>query len=155
MLTDIQDGIVNEELPYLKELPVQYEKYCVGKEGAFIMSKAGPVFKAAYIQSENEKILVNGNMYIIKLDDQINPIFLKAFIESEEGQTQLRNLCVGTTLPTISANSVKEVIIPLLDMDTQNTVAEKYSATLDEIKSLKEKLRKANEDRMKICKWSE
>ncbi|MGB4093567.1 MAG: N-6 DNA methylase [Ruminococcus flavefaciens] len=155
MLTDIQDGIVNEELPYLKELPVQYEKYCVGKEGAFIMSKAGPVFKAAYIQSENEKILVNGNMYIIKLDDQINPIFLKAFIESEEGQTQLRNLCVGTTLLTISANSVKDVIIPLPDMDTQNVIAEKYSATLDEIKDLKEKLRKANEERMKICKWSE
>jgi len=155
MLTDIQDGIVNEELPYLKELPVQYDKYCVGKEGAFIMSKAGPVFKAAYLQSENEKILVNGNMYIIKLDDQINPIFLKAFIESEEGQTQLRNLCVGTTLPTISANSVKDVIIPLPDMDTQNAIAQKYSATLDEIKMLKEKLMKANEERMNIYKWSE
>lgn len=155
MLTDIQDGIVSEELPYLKELPVQYERYCIGKEGAFIMSKAGPVFKAAYIQSESKKILVNGNMYIIKLDDQINPIFLKAFIESEEGQTQLRNLCVGTTLPTISANSVKEIIIPLPDIDTQNTIAKQYSETLDEIKSLKEKLRKANEDRMRICKWSE
>ena len=129
--------------------------YCIGKEGAFIMSKAGPVFKAAYIQSESKKILVNGNMYIIKLDDQINPIFLKAFIESEEGQTQLRNLCVGTTLPTISANSIKDLIIPLPDIDTQNTIAKQYSETLDEIKSLKEKLRKANEDRMRICKWSE
>ena len=155
MLNDIQDGLVSSKLPSLKELPIQYEKYCVGKEGAFIISKTGPVFKAAYIQSEDEKILVNGNMYIIKLYDKINPIFLKAFIESEEGQTQLRNLCVGTTLPTISANSIKEIIIPLPDMDTQNTIAHKYLSTLDEITILKDKLWKANKERMNICKWSE
>lgn len=155
MLNDIQDGIVSNKLPSLKEISSQYEKYCIGKEGAFIMSKAGPVFKAAFIQSEDEKILVNGNMYIIKLNDKINPIFLKAFIESEEGQSQLRNLCSGTALPTISADSIKKIIIPLPDLDTQNSIAQQYLATLYEIATLKDRLRIANEERLNICKWSE
>lgn len=151
MLNDIQDGIVNEELPSLRELSSQYEKYCIGNEGAFIMSKAGPVFKAAYIQADDEKILVNGNMYIIKLNKKINPIFLKAFIESEVGQVQLRNLCSGTALPTISADSVKKIIIPLPDLDTQNHIAQQYTEKLNEIKELKEKLRNANEERLNVC----
>jgi len=151
MLNDIQDGIVSDELPSFKELSSQYEKYCIGKEGAFIMSKAGPVFKAAFIQSDDEKILVNGNMYIIRLNDKINPIFLKAFIESEVGQTQLRSLCTGTALPTISADSVRKVIIPLPDSDIQNSIADQYIKKLEEIKQLKEKLNRANEERKCIC----
>lgn len=151
MLNDIQDGIVNDSLPALKELSSQYERYCVGKDGAFLMSKAGPVFKAAFIKSDDEKILVNGNMYIIKLNEKINPIFLKAFIESEVGQVQLRNLCSGSALPTISPDSIKKIIIPLPDLETQNAIAQQYLAKLDEIKVLKDKLRKANEERLTIC----
>lgn len=115
------------------------------------MSKAGPVFKAAFIKSDDEKILVNGNMYIIKLNEKINPIFLKAFIESEVGQVQLRNLCSGSALPTISPDSIKKIIIPLPDLETQNAIAQQYLAKLDEIKVLKDKLRKANEERLTIC----
>lgn len=151
MLNDIQDGIVEENLPNIKMLDTKYEKYCISGS-AFIISKIGPSFKTAYIKTDvGNKILVNGNMYIIRLKTSIiNPIFLKAFIESEAGQNQLRSLCSGSALPTISPESLKKMIIPLPDIKIQDRIAAKYSEKLDEIKKLRIQLKAANEERLKM-----
>ena len=151
MLNDIQDGIVNDKLPNIKTIDEKYAKYCVNGS-SFIISKIGSVFKAAYIKTDlGKKILVNGNMYIIHLKSSIiNPIFLKAFIESETGQNQLRSLCSGSALPTISPESLKKMIIPLPDIKIQDKIADKYMEKLDEIKRLKMQLISANKERLTI-----
>ena len=90
-------------------------------------------------------------MYIIHLKSSIiNPIFLKAFIESETGQNQLRSLCSGSALPTISPESLKKMIIPLPDIKIQDKIADKYMEKLDEIKRLKMQLISANKERLTI-----
>lgn len=148
MLNDIQDGIISDHLPNLKEIRPQYDRYCISDgDEALILSKNGPIFKAAYIKANpGEKLLINANMYIIHLKTEvINPIFLKAFFESNLGQEQLHSLCSGSTLPTISVESLKKIIIPLPDMDIQDRVAEKYTENLKEIKLLKERLNVIND----------
>lgn len=153
MLNDIQDGIVEDNLPYINMIDPKYEKYCIN-DSAFVISKIGYVFKAAYIRTEpGKKILVNGNMYIIRLKTSIiNPVFLKAFIESESGQNQLRSLCSGSALPTISPDSLKKMVIPLPDIKIQDEISDIYSEKLDEIKKLKKKLKTANEERLNVYK---
>ena len=45
---------------------------------------------------EGNKILANGNLYVIELDeDKINPYFLKAYLESENGKAALSRVAVG------------------------------------------------------------
>lgn len=151
MLNDIQEGIVNNNLPNIREIKPQYEGYCIDDK-AFILSKNGPVFKTAFIENKpNEKVLVNGNMYIIHLDyNKINPYFLKAFFDSETGQTILRNNCTGSLLLTISIEELKNLVIPLPDINKQNQIANIYRGKLEEIKFLREKLLKSNNERLKI-----
>lgn len=151
MLNDIQDGIVNDNLPNISKIKPQYEGYCIDDK-AFILSRNGPVFKSAFIETKpNEKILVNGNMYIIHLDyNKINPYFLKAFFDSETGQTILKNNCTGSALLTISAKELENLVIPIPDGDKQKQIATIYIGKLEEVKFLKEKLLKANNERLKI-----
>ena len=94
MLANLQDGIISDELPYLKGIDSKYEKYCI-KNGSLVISKnASPVKMAIVSVQEGNKILANGNLYVIELDkDKINPYFLKAYLESEKWKGSFIQSC--------------------------------------------------------------
>ena len=86
MLANIKDGVIDKELPYINEIAPKYEKYCL-RNNCLLLSKNGYPFKVAVAQvEEGKKILGNGNLYIIELDQsKVNPYYLQAFFESEQG----------------------------------------------------------------------
>ena len=55
----------------------------------------------------------------------------------------MKNISVGTTIPNIGVDKLKNVAIPLPPMEEQNRIAEKYQATLNEIVRLKNELTSA------------
>lgn len=144
MLSDIHNGLINEELSSLTKLDPSLEKYCL-KDNDLILSKNGYPYKVAIAHPKpGQKILANGNLYIIELDqERINPLYLKAFLESEVGINLLKSITVGVAIPNLGVVNLKKMIIPVPPMEQQNLVAEKYLAQLDEIKILKIKLDKA------------
>ena len=144
MLANLQDGIISDDLPCLKEMDPKYEKYCI-KNGSLVISKnVSPVKMAIASVKEGNKILANGNLYVIELDeDKINPYFLKAYLESENGKAALSRVAVGATLLNLPVEGLKKVIIPLPDLKSQKKIADKYYAKINEIKELKYKLEKA------------
>lgn len=141
MLANIQNGLIDDKLPYLSYIDPKYEKYCL-KNNSLILSKNGYPYKVAVASvKENQKILANGNLYIIELDeDKVNPYYLKAFFDSEQGISVLRNITVGAKIPNIGVDKLKKVEIPLPPLEEQNRIAERYLSTLNEISSLKLKL---------------
>ena len=144
MLSNIQNGIIDEKLPYLKEIDEKLAKYCV-KNNSLILSKNGSPFKIAVATVQDEqKILANGNLYVIELDEtKANPYYIKAFLESERGIAALKRITVGTTIPSIGVDKLKNLIVPLPALEEQNQIATKYLAVLDEISVLKTKLENA------------
>ena len=144
MLSNIQNGIIDDKLPYLKEIEGKYEKYCV-KSNSLILSKNGSPFKVAVATVRNgHKVLANGNLYVIEVDEtKANPYYLKAFFESEQGVSALKRITVGTTIPSIGVDKLKNLVIPLPPLEEQNQMATKYLAVLDEISLLKLKLENA------------
>lgn len=144
MLSNIQNGIIDEKLPYLKEIDEKLAKYCV-KNNSLILSKNGSPFKIAVATVQDEqKILANGNLYVIELDEtKANPYYIKAFLESEQGIAALKRITVGTTIPSIGVDKLKNLIVPLPALEEQNQIATKYLAVLDEISVLKMKLENA------------
>lgn len=144
MLANIQDGIIDDKLPYLTELDPKYDKYCL-KNNDTILSKNGYPYKVAVAKVEpGQKILANGNLYIIEPDEsRVNPYYIKAFFDSAQGIAALKNISVGTTIPNIGVDKLKNVAIPLPSMEEQNHIAEKYQATLNEIVRLKNELASA------------
>ena len=91
-----------------------------------------------------QKILANGNLYIIEPDEnRVNPYYVKAYFDSAQGIAVLKNISVGTTIPNIGVDKLKNIAIPLPSMEEQDRIAEKYQATLNEIVRLKNELTSA------------
>lgn len=156
MLSNIQDGYIKDELPYITKIEEKYEKYCI-KNNSLVISKMGAPIKMAVVHvDENKQVLANGNLYVIELDEtKVNPYYLKAFFNSEEGINALNRIMVGATLPSIPVNELKALTIPLPSIEVQNEIALNYINTLDEIRILNLKIVKAKNKLNQIYSESE
>ena len=151
MLSDMSKGIISEKLPYLSKLDKRYVKYCA-KDGNIILSKNGyPVKTAVASISGGEKILVNGNLYIIELDrSKAEPYYLKAYFDSEQGQAQLKSICVGVTIPNIPIEALKNLQIPMCSLAEQKKIADKYLKKQQEVIKLQKQLEAAEQELKKV-----
>ena len=144
MLSNIQDGIIDDELPYLSSLDRKQEKYCL-RNNNLILSKNGTPFKVAVAEvPEGEKILANGNLYIIELDtEKVDPYYIKAFLESDKGVASLSSIVVGAVIPNIGIEQLKKIMVPCPPIEEQHAIVEKYRIAVDEVKLLRRRLNKA------------
>ena len=146
MVSNISDGLVSfEEDQYLKGIPSNLEKYCV-KNSSIVLSKTGnPIGKSAVVSVEdNEKIMANGNLYIIELDQtKVDPYYLQAYLSSEMGSKMLKSVYNGAIIRTLSLESLKKMIIPLPSLEKQKQIGNQYAAAMDEILLLRRRLEKA------------
>lgn len=151
MLGNIQNGMIDDKLPYISSIDPKYEKYCL-KNNSLILSKNGYPYKIAIANvKEEQRILANGNLYIIELDEgKTNPYYIKSFLESEYGNVALKEITVGATIPNIGVDKLKKIVIPLPSIEEQNRIAQKYKETLDEIEILKSKLEETTQKLSKI-----
>lgn len=143
-LSDIADGRISENLPHLRALDEKTERQWL-RTGDLVISKNGAPFKVAVAEiQKDQKVLANGNLYIVRLDTEVlDPYFVAAFLASGDGKEMLSRMVVGTSIPNLPLRNLKEISIPVPDMDVQKEVASRYQARLDEIEAMKIKLDKA------------
>jgi type I restriction enzyme M protein len=144
MLSNIKNGLIDENLPYLKEIDKKYEKYYINDKN-IVMSKNGYPFKVSVFEKQgNRRVLANGNLFVIEIDEtKANPYYIKAFLDSEAGISALKSITVGSTIPSIGLESLKKIIIPSISLEEQQVIVNKYLAKKDEIEYLKKQLTKA------------
>ena len=144
-LREIAKGCIFPVKPFKGFLKIIGVVSGMQKMGSLVISKnVSPVKMAIASVKEGNKILANGNLYVIELDeDKINPYFLKAYLESENGKAALSRVAVGATLLNLPVEGLKKITIPLPDLKSQKIIADKYYAKINEIKELKYKLEKA------------
>lgn len=138
-LSDINDGVVDDALPKLKYVDREYEKYRL-EDKDIIISRNGAPFKIAIYRKTKaeEKVYPVGNIHILRADSQkIEPYYLKAFLESEQGTECLKKLLTGVAMQVISLEKLKWMIVPVPDMEEQKRIAGKYLAIMEELESLK------------------
>ena len=143
MLANIQNGIIDEELPYIREIDSKLEKYCL-KTDDLLLSKNGAPFKLAVAEvREGQHILANGNLYVMTVDKtKADPYYIKAYLESEKGAAALKRITVGTTIPSLGVEQLKKLLIPLPPLAEQKKVADEYKTCVAELKSLRRKMAK-------------
>ena len=147
MLANMQNGAISGDLPYLKRLDPKLEKYCI-RNGNLLLSKNGSPFKVAVAEiEEGRKLLGNGNLLIIELDEsKVNPYFMLAFFDSEMGIAALKSIAVGSVIQHVSLESLKKLTVPLPSLKEQKEIAVRYQAKVDEIKMLQLRLQKAQNE---------
>ena len=143
MLSNIKDGFIDDELPYLSNFDKRWERFCL-KPNDLILSKIGYPFKVAIASESKHKIIANGNLFIIRLDENVaDPYYIKAFLESETGITLLKSIAVGAAMPNLSTEAIRNMQIDLPPLQRQKEIAHRYKAKLTEIVLLKRKLAQA------------
>lgn len=147
---DIQDGLIVGPLQCLSYIEENFEKYCI-RDRDLIISKIGaPAYKVAVASvEEGSKLLANANLYVVELDEtKVDPYYLKAYLESAEGQNRFRNITAGTTVMSIGVKDLKAMMIPLPPLEEQKRIAARYKEAMEEVLRLKAQLQDATE-RMK------
>ncbi len=144
MLANVKDGLIDKNLPYINSIDKSNEKYCLTNH-CLILSKNGFPFKIAVAElNEGQKILANGNLYIIELDEEkVSPYYIAAFFGSEQGIAALNSITVGATIPNIGVEQLKKLTIPIPLLDEQKKIADRYLALRDEVILLQLKMEKA------------
>ena len=144
MLSNIQNGMIDSELPYLKDVERKLLPYCI-KDGDLIVSKMGRPFKVAVAKVAFGKTLLgNGSLFIIEVDkEKADPYYLQAFFESERGTALLQRFCLASVMPSISLGRLKEIKIPLPPLAEQKKIADRFRAKIDEVALYRVKLERA------------
>ena len=133
MLQNIQDGVVDSNLPSLTKIDKKYKKHCI-KDKNLIISKISP-FKVAIAEVKDEEdILATGNLYFIELDEtKVNPVFVEVFLQSEAGNIQLNRFAKGSVMKSISIQDLKMIKIPNLSREVQDQIAADFENLKDEL----------------------
>lgn len=145
-LSEVHDGMVDNRLPKISCIDKKYEKYLL-EDNDIILSRNGSPFKVALFNEQaGTKVLPVGNLLILRADtSKINPIYLKAYLESEQGIAGLSALLTGVAMQVISLERLKKMLVPVPDMEEQNEIAEKYLSVVDELKILNLKILNAKD----------
>lgn len=146
-LANIVDGTIDDELPFLKHLDPKLEKYCL-ETGDLLLSKNGAPYKVAVAEvPEGQRILANGNLYIVKLDNEkVDPYYVAAFLNSPDGKEILARASKGSIIPNLPLSELNKIRIPLESMEKQLRIAAAYQAKLDEIGVLKLRLARTRKE---------
>lgn len=144
MIANIRDGLIDRDLPYLTEIESKNEKYCLTNH-CLILSKNGYPYKVAVAEiPDGKKIMANGNLYVVEIDEEkADPYYLAAYLSSEHGIAALKSITVGATIPNIGVDQLKKLIIPIPPLEQQKEIGERYRAVRDEIIMLQRKLERA------------
>lgn len=137
MLKDVEDDAIRTPLPYLTDIPEAWDKYCV-TTGSLVISRSAPIKVAIIPDLKGKKVLANGNMYFMKLDEnRVNSIYVLCYLKSREGIKQIEFLSKGCSITTLSIKDLQKILIPMLPIEEQAELAEKYTSLRRHIASLK------------------
>jgi type I restriction enzyme M protein len=147
----IEDGIIYyEELRSLKSSFIDYlnnlnssKPVVEYSEELIIISRSAP-FKVAFYENDLEKypqLIASNNMYFIA-PVNINPLYLTAFLDSDNGSLALDECKTGKSIKTLSLRKFRKMKVPRFTEEKELEIAQKYKQYLDEMEEAKSRYKK-------------
>lgn len=136
-VNNVQEGTICGEIPYVKQ-ENSLERYFINNDD-IIMSKVAASGKVALASIESGKHLVLGaNLFAITVDTKkANPLYIKLFLESDQGAKLVESIASGVTVPMISVEELKDMLIPLPSLDEQEAIVKAYRQAEADVARLK------------------
>lgn len=137
MLKDVEDDAVRMPLPYLTSIEETWERFCL-TEGDLVISRSAPMKLGIVPSLQGKKVLANGNLYFMQLNvKKVHPIYVLCYLKSREGAKQIEHLSKGSNIKIISRRDLLQVKIPVIPMDEQMKIVEKYTSIRRHLSVLK------------------
>ena len=127
------------------------EKYLL-KENDILISSKGTAIKLALVTNLGDrKVIPHNNLTVIRVtSEEVLPAYLCCFLNSESGRLILNSLQTGSIIINITKSNLLELNIPVIDMDTQETIVNRYNILKNEIVKLKSRLNVLEEKIMSV-----
>lgn len=133
-LANISNGYMDEELVEVHIDKIEkYKKYML-QDGDVIISARGTKISTAVAENiKNRNIIATGNLIVVRCNDTLEPYYLKAFFDSDDGDLCLRVAQTGSTIFAINPKQLCELQYDAIDMEKQKRIAEKEKALIAEL----------------------
>ena len=141
-ITNIEEGTIDYSALASAEIDEKkIEKYLL-KDNDILISSKGTTIKLAMVSDlKDRKVIPHNNLMVIRVtSDEVLSGYLCNFLNSSTGQKILKSLQTGSIIINITKNSLLDMNIPVVDMDTQETIINRYCILKEEITQLKERL---------------
>ncbi|MBC3802956.1 N-6 DNA methylase [Acetobacterium fimetarium] len=142
-LKDIEAGQISKDLTNVNlSDKKKYARYFL-EEGDILMTAKGTVLKIAVANlDKDKKYIVTGNLMVIRpRKDQVDPTYLKVFLDSEDGRKLLKTVQTGTSLISISTGALKDLEVSVPPKEIQNKISEQYRSKLELIEATQKRLK--------------
>lgn len=148
-ISDIVNGKIefNERI---KDLPENKIATYELKPGDIIISARGTLIKTAIYEAEAPPSIISGNIMVIRVKLAYNPYFLKFYLDSSEGKEQIQAMQGGSTITALNHSKIQELLVPDIDLEIQNRLAEKITENEKSYKSIIEHAKKMYEQSIEI-----
>lgn len=145
-VSDIQEGSIQfETMTRLSDKKSNWDKFLLKAGDVIITKTAYPAIKVAIYEGPNDQVIPASNLYVIRMNygdsGQLNPYYLKLYLESELGQGYLKSVISGTKLPAISKENLENLKLPFMTENAQKEMEETYKDTIETIKKHKEAIK--------------
>ena len=121
-------GNIDDNLKFINSKGKDLSKHLLCNQDIVLSSK-GANTKIAIVENinDNEKIIPSGSLIVIRLNkNKMIPIYLKAFLESENGQMILKSIKTGIAIPSIIPSSLMKIVVKCPSIQEQESFVDKY-----------------------------
>ena len=141
---DIQNGMIDwDGLRRIDSSDKKLDKYALKNGDVVITTKSSKVKTAVVDIVPGRKTLAIGGILIIRPDlKKINPTYLKIYLDSQDGQCALKQIQKGIVILTISPKSLANLLVPVPDINVQDSKADKYNELLTTLGAYSSEIKK-------------
>jgi type I restriction enzyme S subunit len=129
-VTDVKRGFLNFEGAKQVDLDVygEFSKKYKPQIGDVIFTRVGSYGNSCYVDKKVNFCLGQNTVCIKPDTDRVYPYYLYTFLNSPEAKNQIDSFISGSSQPTISLKSIKEIKIELPDLEEQKKVSQVVAA---------------------------
>lgn len=146
-IADIEEGEIDYSgLTYYKvEERTKVDNYRIQKNDV-ILSVRGQNIKVAIFEQDYEDVLLSQNFVGIRCGKDLDPYFLKMYIESPTIQFIISAKLTGSTVMNLPIKEVEELAVPIMPLEKQHeivaTYQDQYKKITEEISILEQQMKK-------------
>ena len=122
---EVLSGNINAKDYYIDQKAFERHKSCSVQEGDILITMMGTVGKIFVIPADYEPGIINPRLMRISLDrKQVDPEFVKVFLETPKLQNLFERRSHGGTMPGLNASAIGSITIPVPDLNIQKYIVE-------------------------------
>lgn len=136
-ISDIQNNsVLWEKVPYCEINENDIDTYLLKPNDILFARTGGTVGKSYLVQDMPEEAIYAGYLIRTRYSNQLNPQYLKYFMESELYWSQLREGTIATAQPNCNGKTLGNMLIPLPPLSEQKRITKQINSLLSSLKTL-------------------